>query len=149
MATARVIEIDECVWSAGAPAPTVFASEDRKLLAFEHPDGSARIVELVRCTAIKFGLPNDEALHGHPLAAAGLTPYALHEIEDSPWIDELRSIERAHERSDALPFTTTRHFVFTFHDSTFDAVAHGVRVIGTESSVERAMVVMAELISRG
>lgn len=148
MPTARVIEIDECVWSAGAPAPTLVASEECTLLAFEHPDGSARIVELVRCTAIKFGFPNDEALHGHPLAAAGLTPYALHEIEDSPWLEELRSIERVHERSATLPFPTARHFVLTFHDSTFEAVAHDVRVVGTESSVERATVVMAELISR-
>lgn len=147
--TARVIDIDECVWSAGAPAPTIVASEDRKLLAFEHPDGSARILDLVNCTAIKFGFPNDEALHGHPLAAAGLTPYALHEIEHSPWLDELRSMERVHERSTTLPFPAARHFVFTFHDATFEAVAQAVRVVGSESSVERATVLMAELVSLG
>jgi hypothetical protein len=41
------------------------------------------IVELRGCASIRFGHPNDEVFHGHPLFGAGLKHYAAHEIFDS------------------------------------------------------------------
>jgi hypothetical protein len=81
------------------------------------------VVELAACTAVKFGFPNDEALHGYRLYAAGLNHYQLHEVLDGAWLTHVRTVEAAHSRAPEAPSRNARHFVFTFHDSTLEAIA--------------------------
>ncbi|HKY14900.1 MAG TPA: hypothetical protein VJM33_08230 [Microthrixaceae bacterium] len=146
---AVVLDVPDLTWSAGAPAPVLVASEDRTLFAFEHTDGQARIAEFVGCVAVRFGFPNDEAQHGHPLWNAGLSFYAAHEVSDSPWVSELRAIEAVHPMAAALPFPEARHFMLTFHDSMMEAVARDVAVVSRHRSVEDAVGVSAAAVTSG
>jgi hypothetical protein len=86
-------------------------------------DHGIGIVEFKRVTSIKIGFPNDEVLRGHPLWGSGLEFYSAHEVKNSPWIIELMTVERAHERFDESQWSGRRHFVLTFHDETLECVA--------------------------
>ena len=88
----RVVPLDlpSLRWSAGSPEPFVISSEQRTFVGFFPSDDSPPtdgekviVVELAECTSVKFGFPNDEALHGHRLYRAGLAHHELHEVLDS------------------------------------------------------------------
>ena len=64
-----------------------------------------------------FGPPHVDAVDRHPLHSRGLDIYGAFEVHDSSWIRELRQI--AGRRIDG------RHFILTFHDSTFECIAGG------------------------
>jgi hypothetical protein len=145
------------LWSAGAPQPFVLSSEDRTLVGFvaaEQISGAAdresvSVAELAACTSFKFGFPNDEVLHGHPLFDAGLDYYHLQEVENSSWLRELRAVESVHDRAPAVPFEKERHFVLTFQDSTLEAIAADIRYIGSYRSRAEALSVMTRLTGLG
>ena len=74
-----------------------------------------------------YGYPNDEALAGHPLYLSGLRHYGVFEVLEPSWrqrvIDQnLISFPRTPPQ-----YTTLRHFVITFHDSTFECLAQDLR----------------------
>ena len=73
--------------------------------------------------ATSLGAPNDEAFAGHPLASRGLHPYGAFEILDSSWVRALERMNRVHSRHTPAMFAAYRHFVLTFHDTTFECVA--------------------------
>jgi hypothetical protein len=151
---AVVLEEPGLDWSAGAPQPFVVSSEDRTCVGFHRRENPAdyaevdqiTVAELVRCTCFKFGFPNDEALQGHRLFGHGLEFYRLHEVADSAWLRELRGVEAVHPLAAAVPFESARHFVLTFHDTTLEAIATGIRVIGTYRSRGDAVALMATLV---
>ena len=71
-----------------------------------------------------FGPPNDEAFDGHPLASRGLTPYAEFEVIDSSWLRQLEKMNSVHPYHNRERFMANlHHFVFAFHDSTFECIA--------------------------
>jgi hypothetical protein len=59
----------------------------------------------------------------------GLAPYGEFEVVASSWIRSLERMNRVHPRHDAARFAELRHFIFTFHDKTFECVAKGVSVV--------------------
>jgi hypothetical protein len=86
------------------------------------------------CHCTLFGGPNDEARPEHPLYQRGLADfgYRICEVLNSSWAREVtlrarRSAERiwgdrfgaAYEQHD----WSTRHFIVSFHDSTFECLA--------------------------
>ncbi len=73
------------------------------------------------------GGPNDEALHGHPLFERGLDAYGIYEVLGSSWIRAMERMNSVHPRHRPERFASLRHFIFTFHDVTFECVAAGVR----------------------
>jgi hypothetical protein len=81
------------------------------------------IVSFVRQKAYYHGSPNDEAFSGHPLSKRGLTPYGAFEIKNSTWIRQLMEMNRVHPHHKDESFSACRHFVLSFHDSTFECVA--------------------------
>ena len=139
----RVIECPDLPQaSVGAPAPLLLADEGRLLLAYdlERLPGAGAVVHVVdpvaqptpaalvefhRPRAVTLGPPGGETLPAHPLAARGLRWYAAQEVVHSSWIRQLERIDRAHPRHDPARFARLRHFVITFHDSTFECVAEG------------------------
>lgn len=160
----RVIEVDAPQSSVGAPLPVVVASESGLLLAYlaevsdpEWDGTSVRVVDaqanepVVRVDfdspkAHFFGPPNDEAFSGHPLAARGLHPYGVFRIEQSSWIRKLERMNRVHPHHNAERFDELLHFVFAFHDSTFECLARGFNtqvVSGPLSAVARDMARLA------
>src|SRR5690349_20064435 len=84
------------------------------------PAGYA-IIEFLGCQITKFGYPNDEALSGHPLYPRLKGAYGIYEVLNSSWLTQLEQQNRA-------PFSDSgkwnaRHFLITFHDSTFECLA--------------------------
>jgi hypothetical protein len=108
---------------AGVPFPVLFQTEDETVLIYR--GYGVVIAHFDRCIITRFGYPNDEALGGHPLYARGLQHYGVFEVHGSSWPSELEAQNRrVFPDSHAFDY---RHFIFTFHDSTFECLAVGVR----------------------
>jgi len=112
---------------AGAPSPVIFASEDVVAVAYyvTPGDGDVALISFITPYIHLFGAPNDEALDGHPLYDRGLTFYSAFEVHDSSWIRGLERMNRVHMFHDAAHFASYRHFIITFHDTTFECIAKG------------------------
>lgn len=132
---------------AAVSEPAFFQTERSSILTFsamqEQPDGTREdagygLVEIVHCRVSAFGEPNDESLKRHPLYSKGLRAYGVYEIANSAWI----KAEIAHERSSLpdVPDTKQSHFIFTFHDSTFQCIASELRAMLIPRPFENVMV---------
>lgn len=138
--------------SVGAPMPIVLSSEYKTLLAyllqdelnwgnptsddFERSGESIAVVEFNHRRSFMFGSPNDETFHGHPLYERGLHSYGVFEIENSSWIRKLERMNSVHDRHNPKRFEKYKHFVFAFHDSTFECVAESFEISIHEGSLE-------------
>jgi len=129
--------------NTGAPLPHVIADGYRTILTYlvaEHDpkwDGtyvtvkdpasgateSIAITEFELARASTLGPPNDEALSGHRLWGRGLTFYAAHRVVNSTWIGELEQRNRVHPQHKPSLFSGLTHYLFTFHDETFECIA--------------------------
>src|SRR5260370_31235264 len=83
------------------------------------------IVQFHRPRAHMFGPPGDETLSGHPLAGRGLRTYAIHEVLSSSWVRQLEKMNSVHPRHNPKMYDDLKHYVFAFHDSTFECIARG------------------------
>jgi hypothetical protein len=162
----RVVPINDIPQSSiGAPTPVVLSDEFVTIVAFyleemsDDWDGtSIRIVgretegktlAVVRfsiCYASTFGPPNDEAFAGHPLAKHGLEPYGAFIIENSSWIRRLEQMNSVHPYHDPERFRARKHYVLSFHDSTFECVANDYTVELHNSSLKKILPRMIELL---
>jgi hypothetical protein len=135
-------------WDVGAPMPYVVAGEGKTYLIYlireAEPllDGSSvtivdpasyskfpvALVEFLRCTAFRFGGPNDEVIHGHPLYGKGLNPYGAHIIANSRWLAELMEINSVHLLHNPSNWTDVKHYMLLFHDDMFECLARGFKV---------------------
>ena len=92
---------------------------------FYTEDAGTAVVEFKRCLVSRFGYPNDEAQLGIPQYKAA--SYGIYEVLGSSWIKEVVRLNRY-----AFPKTTDgyvkRHFLFTFHDDTFECLADDLTV---------------------
>jgi hypothetical protein len=163
-----VVEIAEAPRpDVGAPLPLVVADDYRLLLAYllsepdPHWDGTyvnvvspdsegmaVAVIRFRRPYAHMFGPPNDEAFYGHPLAKRGLAPYAVFEVRESSWIRQLErmnSVHRQHKREWFMK--DKKHFVFAFHDSTFECIAEGFEVQVRRGSLLSALAEMTKLLA--
>ena len=128
--------------SVGAPCPVVMADENQLVVAYYvgivdprwtgstigvvdpgSTDEPVAVVAFPSYRAFMFGPPNDEAFSGHPLASRGLSPYSVFEVRQSSWIRGLERMNAVHPYHRPEMFSSLRHFVFAFHDSTFECVA--------------------------
>lgn len=66
-----------------------------------------------------FGGPSEESIVGRPLAERGLEYFRIGENTNSTWSKELE---------DMGGFSGARHFIFAFHDSTFECIAERFNV---------------------
>ena len=107
----------------GAPLPIVFSTEGSLLLAYLVDGRRAALIEFEAPSAHYFGPPNDEAISGHPLYSRGLRSYASFRVLGSSWIRNLEKMNRVHARHNPAQFSTLQHYIFAFHDSTFECVA--------------------------
>jgi hypothetical protein len=146
--------------STGAPCPMIVTGEHFLHLAYvleeplesreevtpmmvaEHtPRRNCALIRFEHAYAHIFGPPGDEAVQGHPLAPLGLRPYSAFEVANSPWIrgvERMNSVHPSHQPEFFAPF---RHFIFVFHDSTFECIARGFEVsihTGSVAGVLRA-----------
>jgi hypothetical protein len=144
--------------SVGAPIPVVLSDEAQLLLAYylEERDPSwdgttvravgpmsegelIAIVEFQGYSAFMFGPPNDEAFEGHPLASRGLHAYAAFEVLHSSWVRRLERMNSVHPMHRPEGFANLKHYVFAFHDSTFECVARGFSSVVLRGSMGIAL----------
>jgi hypothetical protein len=124
----------------GAPCPIVFAEENQLVLSYwvcdepPYPPTTAPIavVRFHRPYFHMFGPPNDEAFAGHPLAERGLHPYGVFRVEKSSLIRSMERMNSIHRCHNPATFDAMTHYIFAFHDSTFECVAESL-----ESSIEQ------------
>jgi hypothetical protein len=152
----QVIELEGVPQSSvGAPLPIVLSDEHRVLLAYlvqntpsdwdgshvrfvglDTPGEPIALVEFTSYWTFTFGAPNDEAFQGHPLERRGLHPYGAFQVQNSSWIRQLERMNSVHPYHSPERFDGLKHFVFAFHDSTFECVAEGFTVSEHEGSLE-------------
>ncbi len=156
----ELIEIRDLPQSSiGAPNPMIACDEHALCLAYYiqdapdgwdgssvrvvGPDSASETVALLRfewCYAHMFGPPNDEAYTGHPLADRGLEPYSVFEVKNSSWIRQAERRNAVHPYHKAEHFfKNKRHFIFFFHDSTYECIAKSFNVELIQGSVKGAL----------
>ena len=110
-----------------------FQSERTTILTFNavrraesgrYEDAGRAVIEFLGCLVTSFGLPNDEALPGHPLFGHGLDYYGCFEVLDSRWRTEAEAQNRV--QFPQADYGDVRHFAFTFHDSSFECLANDI-----------------------
>jgi hypothetical protein len=144
--------------SVGAPCPVLLATEQTLRLVYylqnmpEGWDGAkvrlvdeqtlgepVALVSFTRQYSHMFGPPSDEAFNGHPLAPRGLRPYGVFEICHSSWIRRLERMHAVDPSHRPEHFADSRHFVFAFHDTTFECIAEGFSVSVHTGSVAEVL----------
>lgn len=150
--------------SIGAPTPTLLASEhdlflvyyleDRpddwdgttvRVVGIDSEDETTAIIKFSSCYAHMFGPPNDEAFSGHPLSGRGLGPYSVFEVKHSSWLRNLEQMNSVHPVHDTKSFLKDKkHFIFTFHDSTFECIAHNFEIQIRKGSIRSIISSLAE-----
>ena len=163
----RVIFLEDLPQSStGAPQPFVMADERLTILAYylenrdpdwdgsyvrvlgpTNADEPLALVRFFSCRAHMFGPPNDEAFHGHPLASRGLEPYRAFRIEHSSWIRHLERMNSVHPRHRPESFEKLQHFIFAFHDSTFECVCKSYEIQTTRGAIASAVPEMLKLLA--
>lgn len=146
-------------WDTGAPLPHLLYNGRKAFLTFyvravdPKWDGSyvtlkdpgnaemesLAIVEFNRCISAKMGSPNDEVFEGHPLSGKGMEGYTAQVVKNSRWLAELEAINSVHAYYDPKLWRTLHHYIFWFHDETFECVAQSF-------SVEQRKCSMSQLI---
>ena len=135
-------------WDRGAPTPCVIQNESKAVLTFylfdpdPEWDGSyvnvvnplskdeamLGLVEFDLCFSARLGHPNDEVLEGHPLHSKSLEGYTAQIVHNSEWLEEVKRINSVHQQHDQISWDDIIHYVFWFHDSTFECLAKSFRV---------------------
>lgn len=144
----------------GAPCPMVLASGDGLQLAYyllewpagfseenkppwtlgDFDDAPVMVVKFNRAYAHTFGPPNDEAFAGHRLASRGVRPYRVYEVLRSTWIAALEKMNSVHPYHSPEPFQKLKHYIFSFHDDTFECVAESFEYTVQRGDVSNVLV---------
>lgn len=154
-------------WDVGAPLPHLLVNDYRALLSFliHEPDPawdgsyvtlkdpssgqpeSLALVEFKDCRSAKLGAPNDEVFHGHPLHGKGMEPYSAQRVVNSAWLRELEKINSVHSRYRPALWRDLNHYVFWFHDTTFECIAASFRVETYRESMKSMLSRMVERLN--
>jgi hypothetical protein len=154
-ATDSVVELDIGVRpDAGVSGALVLQDEYDTQLAFRATTKESAgqrvamaVVTFQRCILTRFGYPNDEARRGHPLYKRGLGFYGVFEVLNSSW-----ALSVAVQNRLSFPQTPDdyagRHFVFAFHDSTFECLANDLKVELSEDCAEVFRRLLTQMVER-
>jgi hypothetical protein len=152
------------LWDAGAPMPHLMVNDNRALLAFllSEPDPNwdgtyvavkdpaddrpepLGLVEFDFCVSARLGAPNDEVFMGHPLNGRGLEPYQAQRVINSRWLKDLEAINSVHGCYRPKSWRDRTHYIFWFHDSTFECVARSYKVETHRTSMKALLGMMVE-----
>lgn len=123
------------VVAAGGNLALEYYLSRRWLTTEKTPDPTRKdyfvLITFKHAVAHFFGPPNDEVLGyggGHSLVARGLEAYEFCEVRPSSWIHQLEISNRAHPNHSANRFLDLRHYIFPFHDETFECIAEDFAV---------------------
>lgn len=106
-------------------------------------DAGHAVCEFTWCTITKFGYPNDEAACSIPrIKDVG---YEVCEVFNSDWAREITFLNR-YSFPDT-PDSTQRHFLISFHDSTFECLASDINVRLSDEPFETILSELSERIA--
>ncbi len=154
-------------WDTGAPLPFLLQNDYRTFLVFAQRDvaprrdgtsprsrnaddpnpGQLAIVEFRRCVCTRMGTPNEEVFRGHPLSGSGFEGYRPLSVRNSTWIRELEAMNAVHPRFNPRSWSGLSHYIFGFHDSTFECVAKSFVVESRVSTFPDALRKICEKIA--
>jgi hypothetical protein len=130
----RIVELDlGCVPAAGVSEAVLVQTEYSVLLTFnamrpgvggKWEEAGTALAEFPGCLLTRFGYPNDEARFEIPRYAG--VSYGLYEVLGCSWLEDVNRQNRS-----SFPRHggwAARHFLFSFHDSTFECLASDVRL---------------------
>lgn len=131
-------------WDTGAPCPHLLQADHRTFLAFFLPDVGPNcpgvwprnspkhqklaVVEFEGCVCTKMGTPREDAFDAHPLYGRGFVAYRAMSVENSTWLKELETLNAGDHCYKGELWHELKHYIFPFHDSTFECVARGFKV---------------------
>ena len=164
----KVVKLDsapQC--SIGAPIPTVLSGEHDLFFVYyleNTPDNwegtsvrtvrsdseeeTVTIISFSRPYAHFFGPPNDEAFEGHPLSSRGLGPYSVFEIRNSSWLRKLEKMNAVHPEHIKESFLESKkHFIFSFHDTTFECIAEDFKIDIQKDSIHNILSLLSQRLS--
>jgi hypothetical protein len=162
-----VVELQDVPQSSvGSALPLIMSDEHVLLLAYiiqEKPDEwdgrvltnadltllaeRVALVEFEMYRSFMLGAPNDETINGHPLYDRGLRPYGAFKVTGSSWIRRLERMNSVHPHHNPERFKSFHHYIFTFHDSTFECVAEGYKITEREGTITELMPEMQRRLS--
>ena len=124
----------------GAPCPVVFADEHVVYLSYYDVEGDVALVRFEHCFEFKMGMPGEDQISKSPYSGLGLVNFEVHTVVNSPWLDELESrykVISSFSRNEREYF----HYIFAFHDRTFECVSSGYFVQKhTETTVKKLLI---------
>lgn len=150
---AEILDLD-VEWDGGAPLPHVVSDAATSIVVCRAEqrnsawDGTTvRVVSasddeaepllvftFTGCRSIRFGLPDVDVLRG--LRIEGVQPWRAHRVHESAWLAELNRIESVHPTPSPVEGV---HYLFSFHDDLFEAVAQGFEVTRVRSTIRDAL----------
>ncbi|MEM6257807.1 MAG: hypothetical protein AAF711_03700 [Planctomycetota bacterium] len=92
---------------------------------FYKQEAGTAICTFKRCLLTRFGYPNDEARWGIPRFTN--LEHDIYEIRNSSWIKDIVTQNR-HRFPSTPDDCVAKHYLFTFHDSTFECLADDLDV---------------------
>lgn len=126
---------DVPIMDVGAPLPIVISSDSDLVLGYHvsnkspttYPkhvevikggleDGRFALVRFWRVISSIAGVPNEDQIENHPLCKRGLASYMAVKVNNSSWLHLIKETYKLED--DKL-----NHFIFTFHDSSFECFA--------------------------
>jgi hypothetical protein len=149
----RVVALDTVPKpETGAPEPIVVADELAVVVSYVTENSSDPptfcSVRFHLAHTHLFGAPNDEALEGHPLWNRGLDFYAVFRVDQSSLIRRLALMNSVHRRHSYAAFDELTHYIFTFHDSTFECVARSCETVVEKMAWDKRFNAATELLHR-
>jgi hypothetical protein len=151
-------------WDIGAPLPYLLQNDYKTFLIFlladtqpcydgslvtlvspadKNPSNMA-VVEFKGCMCSKMGAPNDEVYEGHPLHGKGFEGYSPLRVVNSEWIKELETINSVHRQYRPERWRTLGHYIFGFHDCTFECVAQTFVVEKMAATIPTALTAICQ-----
>ena len=138
-------------WDGGAPMPQVFSNGQKVYLIYTVADWDKDSIQKINTIetgvensellalvefdgyTFKFGIANDEVFPGLPLYKSGLDEWAQI-IENSKWIEELKSIHKIHPGYNPFRWTQLNHYVLLFKDQIMEVIAKNYTIEIFETS---------------
>lgn len=134
-------------WDTGSPCPHLLTNGQKTYLLFylqerllEKWQNEAIVqVQFMGCFNTRFGAPNEEVMHGHPLYGKGIDYYEAQIVHNSKWLAEIEAINRVHAQYNPDRWRRLNHYLFWFHDDTFECLANSFEVEIMTMSMQDAL----------
>jgi hypothetical protein len=142
-------------WDVGAPSPHLFANDWNVFLIFlvsvDEPtqDAPCAVVEFHFPQLVRFGSPNEDIHSGHYLYGKGQEPYTAQIVENSTWLHETNLMNQAHSNYDSERWQRIHHYIFWFHDITFECLARSFEVTTYHEDMGVVIEKIVRLLKRG